>query len=75
MDEGPLKELTTWVEHLEAKLRACRASVPRGQEPVRSPQGMLQGYEEEHRQLYVLFALANLVIAKSEKRPHRSAIN
>lgn len=65
MAEGPLKELTTRAEHLKAKLRA-RVEHPFhvvknrfGHRKVR-----YKGLEKNTGQLYVLFALANLVIAK-----------
>jgi len=65
MADGPLKELTVRAEHLKAKLRA-RVEHPFhvvknrfGHRKVR-----YKGLEKNTGQLYVLFALANLVIAK-----------
>jgi IS5 family transposase len=65
MDEGPLKELTEKAEHLKAKLRS-RVEHPFhvvknrfGHRKVR-----YRGLKKNTGQLYVLFALANLVIAK-----------
>jgi len=65
MDEGPLKEITMQIEHLKSKLRS-RVEHPFhvvknrfGHRKVR-----YKGLAKNTGQLYVLFALANLVIAK-----------
>ena len=65
MSEGPLKELTEKIEHLKAKLRS-RVEHPYhilknrfGHRKVR-----YKGLKKNTDQLYVLFALANLVIVK-----------
>ena len=65
MAEGTLKELTEQAEHLKAKLRS-RVEHPFhvvknrfGHRKVR-----YKGLKQNTGQLYVLFALANLVIAK-----------
>ena len=65
MDEGPLKEVTTQIVHLKSKLRS-RVEHPFhvvknrfGHRKVR-----YRGLEKNTGRLYVVFALANLVIAK-----------
>jgi IS5 family transposase len=51
-----------------ANPRAGRASVSCRQEPVPSSQGALQGLFKNTAQLFSLFALANLVIARNRLR-------
>lgn len=65
MDEGPLKELTRQAERLKARLRA------RVEHPFHIVKNRFahrkvryKGLKKNTGQLYVLFALANLVIAK-----------
>lgn len=49
MADGAAKDIRRALERVKAQVRARRASVPRGQEPVSPSQGALQGAGKERR--------------------------